>query len=281
MKFYHIAALSSLVLSAPVAAQSVETEAAAAAPAVATILTAPTENVLRVGAPIALRMNEELTTKGKKLKVGQRFNLETAEAITLNGMIVIPAGSPAVGEVTDVRNKGMWGKSGKINARMLYVRVGDRQIRLSGQVDDKGVTGTAGVVGALAIAPIAGFFMTGTSANIPVGAPVRAFLDEDVVIAVAAPAPVQPVPELALAEPAAIPAATPAPLAAVAAPVPQSVAPAAVTRPAPMAATPTKTAVIKPAAARPLRVYPTLTRPAAPAPTNTEPTTSNNGVIIQ
>ncbi|MBN9787838.1 hypothetical protein DMP17_04445 [Pseudonocardia sp. TMWB2A] len=158
-------------------------------------------------------MSEGLTTEGKKLRAGARFNLETAEAITLNGMTVIPAGSPAVGEVTDVRNKGMWGKSGKINARILYVRVGDRQIRLSGQIDDKGVTGTAGVVGAVALLPVAGFFMTGTSARIPVGTPVKAFLDEDLTIA--APArteitPVAPVPLTPVVAPATPVTTTPA-----------------------------------------------------------------------
>jgi hypothetical protein len=50
----------------------------------------------------------------------------------LNGKIVIPAGSPAQGEITSVRNKGMWGKSGHITARVLYATVGGRQIRLSG-----------------------------------------------------------------------------------------------------------------------------------------------------
>ena len=55
--------------------------------------------------------------------------------------MVIPAGSPATGEVTDVRRKGMWGKSGRITARVLNVRVGDRLIRLTGTFDDKGVLG--------------------------------------------------------------------------------------------------------------------------------------------
>ena len=56
-------------------------------------------------------------------------------------------------------------------------------IRLSGTFDDKGVTGTAGVVAAIVFVPIAGFFVTGTSANIPAGSGVKAFLDEDLRIA--------------------------------------------------------------------------------------------------
>ena len=167
------------------------TSAAAQAPAPMIVGGEPS-NILRTGTPVALKMSEMLTTKGKNLKVGQRFQMEVAEAVLLNGQVVIPAGSPATGEVTDVRNKGMWGKSGKINARVLHVTANGRQIRLSGALDDKGTTGTAGVVAAVALLPIAGFVTTGTSAEIPVGAPVKGFIDEDVAIAFApgaAPAP--------------------------------------------------------------------------------------------
>lgn len=147
--------------------------------------------VLRAGTAVPMRNSSALTTKGKLLKVGQRVPLEVAESVRLNGQVVIPAGSPGMGEITTVRNKGMWGKSGGISVRVLYVRVGDRQIRLSGTVDDKGKTGTAGVVAAVALVPLAGFFTTGTSAEIPLGAPVSAFLDEDVPVAFAEGAPVE------------------------------------------------------------------------------------------
>ncbi|RYD69003.1 MAG: hypothetical protein EOP84_29305, partial [Verrucomicrobiaceae bacterium] len=147
--------------------------------------------MLRAGTPVPMRNTSDLTTNGKHLRVGQRVPLEVAESVRLNGQVVIPAGSPGMGEITTVRNKGMWGKSGGITARVLYVRVGDRQIRLSGTFDDKGTTGTAAVVGAVLLIPVVGFFTTGTSAKIPVGAPVSAFLDEDVPVAFAAGTPVQ------------------------------------------------------------------------------------------
>lgn len=148
--------------------------------------------VLRTGTKVALKTSEELTTKGKKLRVGQHFNMEVAEAVLVNGQVVIPAGATAVGEITEVRNKGMWGKSGHLTAQMLYVSVNGRQIRLTGTFDDKGVTGTAGVVGAIALVPVAGFLMTGTSAVVPMGAPVTGFIGEDVPVVMgnaAAPAP--------------------------------------------------------------------------------------------
>lgn len=155
----------------------------AAMPMSATILGSQTSGVLRAGTEVMLRMSEGLTTQHKDLKEGQRVRLEVAENVMMGSRIVIPEGSPAMGELTDVRNKGMWGKSGHINGRVLYARVGDRQIRLSGTFNEHGTTGTAGVVAALALIPIAGFVMTGTSARMPVGTPVKAFLDEDLMLA--------------------------------------------------------------------------------------------------
>lgn len=180
------------------------------------VVGAPVQDVLRSGTSVALTMSEGLTTKGKNLRVGQRFQMEVAAPVMVNGQVVIPAGSPATGEVTEVRNKGMWGKSGAINARVLYVRANGRQIRLTGQLDDKGKTGTAGVVGAIAILPIAGFFTTGTSAVIPLGAPVTAFVDEDLPVAfaggAAAPMTVQPTAFAPVVTPSAtaVPVMTPA-----------------------------------------------------------------------
>ena len=146
---------------------------------------APSASMLRAGTSVRLKTITELTTNGKKLKVGDRFDLEVSEPVSLNGLVVIPAGSRAVGEVTSVRNKGMWGKSGNIDGRVLFVRANDKQIRMTGALNDKGKTGTAAVVGAIALIPVAGFFMTGTSAVIAPGTQVAGYLDEDVPVAFA------------------------------------------------------------------------------------------------
>lgn len=161
--------------------------------------------VLRVGTEVPLRLSEELTTKGKTLRVGSRFHLEVAEQVVVNGVTVIPVGSPAVGEITDVHNKGMWGKSGKLTARVLYVIANGRQIRLSGGFDDKGV---AGGVGAVAVSSLvflpAGFFMTGTSAKVPAGTIVKSFIDEDVPLNIAA-TPMTPMTVAPASQPILIP----------------------------------------------------------------------------
>jgi hypothetical protein len=152
----------------------------------AVIIGGPTTPVLRIGTEVPVRLRTELTTQNKALQVGQRFEVETSEPISLQGHLVIPVGTPGVGEVTSVRNKGMWGKSGHFDVRLLYLRVGDRQIRITGIRDDKG---TAGGIGAAAVSAIvflpAGFFMTGTSARLPAGTIIQGSLDEDVPVSFA------------------------------------------------------------------------------------------------
>lgn len=199
--------------AAPLAAQEVAVPHATAIPQAAPMQIAQpamATSTLRAGTSVPLRTLVGLTTEKKKLKVGQRFELEVSEAVTVDGQTVIPVGSPAVGEVTSVRNKGMWGKSGAIEARVLYVRANGRQIRLSGSLDDKGTTGTAGVVGAAVLLPVAGFFLTGTSANIPAGSNVRGFVEEDVPVSFAAGVAAAPMTVVPSTEPPlAVPAETP------------------------------------------------------------------------
>lgn len=226
---YRHAALAGLLIAQPLAAQQDAAPAPAADPAVEAVVApepaapmaiaspAQTSSMLRTGTELSLRLFEELTTEGKHLKVGDRFRMATVDPVMVNGWTVIPAGTPAVGEVSDVRNKGMWGKSGKLNARLLYVTLNGRQIRLSGSFDDRGASGVAGAVAmsALVFAP-AGFFMTGTSARVPAGTIVRGYIDQDVQLALPGTAVQTP---LAVA-PGAAPVSSPVAAIAAADPLP-------------------------------------------------------------
>lgn len=136
--------------------------------------------VMLAGAPVRLRMAETITTKGKMLWEGRRFKLIVQEPVTANGAVVIPQGSIAVGEVTQIRNKGSWGRSGYVGIRLVSVHNGERTIRLSGRSADKGIIGTGGVIAALATIPVLGFAFTGTSGTIKEGTLVTGYTDEDV-----------------------------------------------------------------------------------------------------
>ncbi|SEJ86127.1 hypothetical protein SAMN05428950_10412 [Sphingomonas sp. OV641] len=177
------------MLLPPAAALLAGAPTSAAAQAV--VMPAASPNVLRAGTPVALRLIEGLTTREKNARINDRVRLEVAEAVAVNGAVIIPVGSPAIGELTDVRNKGMWGKSGRIVGRVLSVNANGRTIRLSGTFDSKGGSGTAGAVAVSAVvfAP-AGFFMTGKSADMPAGTMLRGFIEEDVPFALTYAAPI-------------------------------------------------------------------------------------------
>lgn len=184
---FKISAASALLVAASISAQTVvipQSSVQAAPNQNVAVVQAPVVgNVLRAGAPIPVVLSEYLTTKGKTLKVGQRVQLEVAQDVLLNGRVVIPARSPVQGVLTEVRNKGMWGKSGAIHLHINSVNINGTSIRLTGDMDTRGETGTAGVVGAIVILPVAGFFVTGTSAEMPLNMPGRAILDQDITLA--------------------------------------------------------------------------------------------------
>ena len=136
-------------------------------------------NVLQQGTPIHLATDVDMSSQDNR--VGDRVDLRVLDAVSLNGHTVIPVGTRGIGEVTLVRRKGMWGKSGRLEFRPLYIVLGGREIPISAHqmTKEHGETGTAGVVASIVVLPLAGFFVTGTSARIPRGSTVDAELSED------------------------------------------------------------------------------------------------------
>ncbi len=146
---------------------------------------APPAGAMPSGTPVRLRTLTALNSN--EVKTGQRFDLETVDDVIWHGHIVIPRGSPAIGEVSLAKKKGMWGKSGRLQTSLISVRVNGHDIALrGGTANEKGDTGTAGVIASIAVVPIAGFFVTGTSAVLPMGSPASGVTISDVPVDLAA-----------------------------------------------------------------------------------------------
>jgi hypothetical protein len=169
-------ACSALVYGSPVAAQTA-----------LGVVNPNASTTLQAGTPVRLRLLNYLTSK--QAKTGQVIDLETVDDVMVDGHIVIPRGSPARGEITFAKGTGMWGKSGKLETQVTAVHVNGRDIGLRGTVTQKGDTGSAGVIGAIAFLPLAGFFVTGTSAELAAGTSYSAFTVSDVPLAFVAPTP--------------------------------------------------------------------------------------------
>ena len=132
---------------------------------------------LPIGTPLKLQTTAPLSTKHSK--PGDRVRLEVIEAISFRGTIVVPVGTPVIGEVSQAQRNGHVGKKGKLEVRLVSVEMPDGPVRLSGTAYDEGKSHTALSVGTmLLISPLGGFLIHGTSASIPAETPVTAYISE-------------------------------------------------------------------------------------------------------
>ena len=129
---------------------------------------------LRAGTAIVLRTDEEL--RSATARAGQVVRLRVAEPIVVDGHVFVAAGTPAVAEIVKVRPSGVAGYPDSIIARLVSVDSEGRAVRLVGGLGDRS---------------------EGATGLIPIGAPVRGFVDEDV-------AYVAPLPPVVVASTAAV-----------------------------------------------------------------------------
>lgn len=140
---------------------------------------------------VVVRLNEELTsTRARK---GHRFAVSVARDVVAGGQVVIPRGTPGVGEVTWRTGRGAFGKSGKMEIAVTALDLNGRVLPVAGKsrlAGDGNTGATIGVV--LAAGLVAGAFVTGHSAVFEQGYELRAFTTETLPLEVrgpAAPAP--------------------------------------------------------------------------------------------
>jgi hypothetical protein len=167
--------------TAPIAATP--PTAAPIADAMAKSVAAPV--ILAAGTSVTFIMDKALASderdkiKGeKKLPKGKRritnkgdtFTMTVAQDVRAGDQIVIPKGSRGFGEVIEVGGRGGFGKSGKINIKMNHVEVGSNKYALDGEFLQKGKgRGGAAVAGTIIAGAIAGAFIKGDDADIPMG----------------------------------------------------------------------------------------------------------------
>ena len=171
---------------------------AATAPAPLEVQTRKQANAkLPANTEVLLKMNQEVTTKGKTWSEGDTFALSVVHDVLVGDYVVIPAGSRATGRITWLTNKGMFGKSGKMDIELEYVTVNGRRIDLEGTYRQEGEGNTVATVAGVVAVPIAGLFITGRSGRIPQGREMMATTERDVELAIPASAVSQGVAPLA------------------------------------------------------------------------------------
>jgi len=139
--------------------------------------------ILKDGTPVMLRLTEEVSTKTKNLNDTIRF--EVSKDVTVNGKIVIKAGTPADGTVSVCQKPDILGQEGTISFTVNSTKAVDGQwvyvrSNLSRSGENKMLI-SAGA--AYACCPIFGL-IKGSGASFPVGSEIKAYSENDVTVKV-------------------------------------------------------------------------------------------------
>lgn len=154
--------------------------------------TTPTKDEAPIANEVTLADGTEVTLRLLKgvssatAKVEERVDFETAKDVVADGVVVIGKGAPAWGKVIQSRPKKSFGRSGKLDFTIDYVKAVDGQnlnLRSTREIKGDDSYGKAGVVTLLA-GPL-GFLVKGKNVEIEAGAEYTIFVDGDRTITLA------------------------------------------------------------------------------------------------
>ncbi|HEX4021824.1 MAG TPA: hypothetical protein VHX63_11800 [Acidobacteriaceae bacterium] len=143
--------------------------------------------MLREGSDVPLQFAQSLSSKSAA--EGDPVVFTLAEDLKVENVVVAKAGSKAFGEVTNAKKSGMMGKAGELNVRLDYLKVGDSRVKLRGTKGKEGESGVTGTVVLTVLFGPIGLIKHGKNINIPQGAPLKAYVADDI--------PLPPAPSLA------------------------------------------------------------------------------------
>ncbi|HEV7681651.1 MAG TPA: PEGA domain-containing protein [Pyrinomonadaceae bacterium] len=138
--------------------------------------------------PVRLRLGQNLSSGTAKLN--DTVDFEVVEDIKVGNLVVIPQGATAIGTVTEAKTKKSFGRAGKLNVNIDYVRLtnGDkvslRAVKGGSGGSHKGAMTGAVVATAIVFFPAAPlfFFIKGKNIEIPKGTEITAYVAADTAI---------------------------------------------------------------------------------------------------
>ncbi len=141
--------------------------------------------VLSEDTPIRLRITQTISSGTSKLN--DKVDFEVVEEIKIGATTVIPQGGTAIATVTEARTKKSFGRAGKLNVNIDYVRLanGDkaplRAVKGGSGGSRTGIMTGAVVATAIVFFPAAPlfFFIKGKNIIIPKGTEITAYVAAD------------------------------------------------------------------------------------------------------
>ena len=197
MKHFILLPLAAVLVSSTVPAQqaapnSTQTATPATAPQSTTTATATEDtvrpalpNTLMDGTAVMLRLAE--TISSADAHTGQQVPFEVTQDVVVQGVTIIPKGSPALATVTTAESKKRMGRGGKLDVNIDSTRLIDgEKVQLRATKETKGGGHTGAMTGAIVATSIVFFpaaplflFMHGKDITIPKGTEITAFVQGD------------------------------------------------------------------------------------------------------
>lgn len=140
------------------------------------------------GTEFIVRTEDGLSSK--TANEGDRFTIVLTEDVKLADGTILRAGYRGVGEIVEARKNGMMGKTGKINIRLSYLKVGEQRLRLRASKSAEGDHRTGTQVVTLVLVGVFAGFVKGKNIEIPRGTQITAYADMDTVLETPVAAPV-------------------------------------------------------------------------------------------
>lgn len=129
------------------------------------------------GTEFPVRLEESISSS--TAKEGDRFTVTLDDDVKLPDGTMLRAGYRGVGEVVEARDNGMLGKNGKLNVRLIYLKVGDDRIRLRANRGAKGETRVGATVATVILFWPAAPFIKGKEVSLKKGTMMTAYADQD------------------------------------------------------------------------------------------------------
>ena len=147
--------------------------------------TPPPPNTLLDGTPVKLRLSQ--TMSSADAKTGEDVPFEVTEEVLVDGVVVLPKGAAALGNVTEAEPKRRMGRGGKLDIAMSYARLADQEkVALRASKEAKGGGHVGAMTGAMVGTAIVFFpaaplflFMHGKDITIPQGTEITAYVEGD------------------------------------------------------------------------------------------------------
>lgn len=138
------------------------------------------------GTPVMLLLDQ--TVDSEHAKMGQRVAFEVARDVQTGNRVMIPAGSLALGTVTQASHQKLLGRAGRVSVNIDAVRLPGGQVvplSISPDVEDEGRgTRDDAITASLVARPVTPHFLAVHRREevIPQGTEVRAFVRRDTVV---------------------------------------------------------------------------------------------------